>query len=424
MTAGWRRDRTARSAAAEARGAVAASFAGPAARLTSWFRVSVVVLLSLIGPVVTEPRLNVTAYRTILAVYALWSVGVIWWAYRRRVPPLFGVLATVLDLSALVLLTTVGNGPTSYLQPFFIIQPIIVVLQLRPRLTAGVGLFIAGGYAAIWVHNLGIDGGPGDIGVVILHFGLLVWVAVATTASTAFLVNRSAAVLELLQGRQRLIADAITMEGRQRGRIAEDLHDGPLQNVIAARRNLEDVAELLPGNGLLDQTDRLLRDTAAALRGTVTVLHPQVLAQIGLAAALQELADQHTAAGRLRVHTDLPDGGHLPEEQLVYSTARELLNNVERHAQAGHAWLILRREGDVLRLTVRDDGVGLAKSAPPATSLGLATHQARAANVGGRLCIEDADDADGAGSGVRAVLEIPVGCPAPPAASIRAAPTG
>ena len=400
---------------ADTRREVAASFATPAARLTGWFRIPLVFLLALIGPVVVEPRLNVGVYRLILVGYAAWAVGACVWAYRRPIPRFFGWVATVVDLLALVLLAAAGNGPTTYLQPFFLIQPIIVILQLRPLLTAAVGLFIAGGYAAVWLGNLGQDGGPGIPGVVWLHFGLLVWLAAVTTASTALLVGRSASVLTLMRSRQQLIAESISIEERERARLAEELHDGPLQNLIAARRNLEDIADLAPEHPLMLQTDELLHSSAAQLRGTVTVLHPQVLAQVGLSAALEELALQHQTAGRLMVHQQLEDVGHPPGEALIYSTARELLSNVDKHARADNAWVTLTRDRDGIRLTVEDDGVGIDETpdGDRRGHIGLDTHRLRVANAGGRLWVgarqgfRTTSGGERVTSGTAAVLTLP-----------------
>lgn len=401
------------STSAQARREVAATFAGPAARLTGWFRLPLVLLLGLVGPVVIEPRLNVGAYRTMLTVYAVWAVSVVYWAHRRHIPRSFGWVSTMVDLLILVLLAAVGNGPTSYLQPFFLLQPIIVILQLRPLLTAAVGLSIAGSYAAVWLPNLGQNGGPGIPGVVWLHFGLLVWVAAVTTASTAFLVGRSASVLTLMRSRQKLISESISIEERERARLAEELHDGPLQNLIAARRNLEDLADLVPDHPLMIQTDTLLHSSTAALRGTVTVLHPQVLSQVGLAAALEELALQRSSTGRLTVHHDLEDVGHPPGEALIYSTARELLANVDKHAQADNAWVTLARHGDVIRLTVEDDGIGMTEAENnTGNHIGLATHGLRVANAGGQLWVGAGrpicpSNGGGRGRGTSAVLTLP-----------------
>lgn len=373
-------------------GRVADRFAVGAGRVAAVLRLPVVAMMSLVGGFVPEPQASPGLFRAVLLLYAVWALAVVWWVFRRPVPGWLSWLTTGVDLAVLVVLAAASNGATSQLQPFFYLFPIGVAIHCRPALTATVGAVMAGGYAAVWLSNLGEDGGPGLPAVVWLHFGMLLWLAVATTAVTAVLVRRSAGVLNLLAVQRQLTAESLAGQERQRARVAEDLHDGPLQNLIAARRNLEELGDLLPGNHLLDQTDTLLRDTAMSLRGTVTVLHPQVLAQLGLAPALAELIARQLDRRRITVHTNLADVGRPPSQDLLYSTARELLSNVVRHAGAANVWIDLTHDDGWLSLTVTDDGFGLE---PDVLSerlanghIGLAAHALRTAELGGQLRVE------------------------------------
>jgi len=376
-------------AAAATGSRVADRFAVGAGQVAAVLRLPVVAMMSLVGSFVPEPQASPGLFRGVLLVYALWSLTVVWWVFRWPVPGWLSWLTTAVDLGVLIVLAGASNGATSQLQPFFYLFPIGVAIHCRPALTATVGAVMAGGYAVIWLGNLGRDGGPGLPAVVWLHFGMLVWLAVATTAVTSVLVRRSAGVLDLIEVQRQLTAESLGGQQRERARIAEDLHDGPLQNLIAARRNLEELGDLLPENGLLDQTDELLRDTAMSLRGTVTVLHPQVLAQLGLAPALAELVARQLDRRRIAVHADLAEVGQVGTQDVVYSTARELLSNVVRHAGAANVWISLEHTDGWLRLTVTDDGSGLDTDALAGRladgHIGLAAHALRIGELGGQL---------------------------------------
>ena len=88
--------------------------------------------------------------------------------------------------------------------------------------------------------------------------------------------------------RRQLVAEAMQADERERPQLAEHLHDGPLQNVLAARLDSTKPVSETPTRARL-VVESALRETAAQLRSTVTTLHPQVLAQLGLTAALREL---------------------------------------------------------------------------------------------------------------------------------------
>ena len=101
-----------------------------------------------------------------------------------------------------------------------------------------------------------------------------------------------------------------------------------------------------------------MEDTATALRSTVTELHPQVLAQLGLTPAVRELLRQFESRSRVAVRADLEEVGKPDAQQLLYRAARELLTNIGKHAQATTVSVRLGRIGNRVVLTVADDGAG------------------------------------------------------------------
>jgi len=138
----------------------------------------------------------------------------------------------------------------------------------------------------------------------------------------------------------------------------------------------------------VDEALRLVRDLSVDLR-------PPVLDDFGLATALCWYVDRYTKRTGLRVDVaiELPDPNQrfsCDIETACFRLAQETLTNIVRHAQADHVLLQLVKDGDVLLLSVRDDGVGfdpksLRKRAPRAATLGLISMQERAHAAGGAI---------------------------------------
>jgi two-component system NarL family sensor kinase len=144
---------------------------------------------------------------------------------------------------------------------------------------------------------------------------------------------------------------------RHNREVAEHLHDGPLQTLLAARLELDEARERNP-DPALDMVYSALQETATGLRSTVTELHPQVLAQLGLTPAVRELLRQFESRNDIVVEAELEDVGKPESQALLYRAARELLTNVGKHAKATTVRVGLGRKGDRIVLTIDDDGTG------------------------------------------------------------------
>jgi len=94
------------------------------------------------------------------------------------------------------------------------------------------------------------------------------------------------------------------------------------------------------------------------LRSTVTQLHPQVLAQLGLTLAVRELLRQFESRTDIAVEAELEDVGKPESQALLYRAACELLTNIGKHAKATTVRVGLMRKGDRIVLTIDDDGTG------------------------------------------------------------------
>jgi signal transduction histidine kinase len=190
-----------------------------------------------------------------------------------------------------------------------------------------------------------------------------------------------AELTEVAASRARL-AGAFEAERR---RIERDLHDGAQQKLVALTMQLGLARlDLPPGPAAQAVTaaHEQARQLMADLRDLIHGIQPQVLTELGLPAALSELADQ--APVPVTVYSGLT--GRLPgqAENTAYFAAAEALTNVAKHSGAASASITARAAGGILVLEVRDDGRG---GADPATGSGLTGLADRVAVAGGRMLL-------------------------------------
>jgi signal transduction histidine kinase len=190
-----------------------------------------------------------------------------------------------------------------------------------------------------------------------------------------------AELTEVAASRARL-AGAFEAERR---RIERDLHDGAQQKLVALTMQLGLARlDLPPGPAAQAVTaaHEQARQLMADLRDLIHGIQPQVLTELGLPAALSELADQ--APVPVTVYSGLT--GRLPgqAENTAYFAAAEALTNVAKHSGAASASVTARAAGGILVLEVRDDGRG---GADPATGSGLTGLADRVAVAGGRMLL-------------------------------------
>lgn len=365
-------------------------FAAQPVRVSAVLRLPLIGLIMVLVSVWEVDHWLPVLYAVILGLYAaaavLWLVVVL----RGPMPPWAEWASTGVDVLVLVALCAVSGGATAALLPVFFLLPISVAFQDRPILTAILGTTTAAAYLAVWIFYSKRDDNVGLPDVVYMQVGFLVWLAVATTALSLVLARRSARVRALLDVRRRLVSESTRADDLRNAELAEHLHDGPLQTLLAARLQLDEIRERNP-DPALDTVHAALQETASGLRSTVTALHPQVLAQLGLTPAVRELLRQFENRADLTVHADIDDVGHPDGQALLYRAARELLANVNKHARAGAVSVGLHRTGDRTVLTVADDGAGFdpntVAEAVADGHIGLASLQVRIEAMGGTVSI-------------------------------------
>ncbi|MEV8122760.1 sensor domain-containing protein [Streptomyces sp. NPDC085944] len=193
--------------------------------------------------------------------------------------------------------------------------------------------------------------------------------------------DQTARVVELTRSRVRLV-DAFEVERR---RIERDLHDGAQQRLVALTMALGLARLDAPPGPLADQLAKAHGEAGRALaelRELIHGIHPKVLADYGLPAAVADAADR--SAVPVDVTLQLP--GRLPQavEAAAYFVVCEALANIGRHSGATRAAVTGGHRDGRLVLRVRDDGQGGADAAAGSGLTGLAD---RVSVLDGRLSL-------------------------------------
>ena len=191
-------------------------------------------------------------------------------------------------------------------------------------------------------------------------------------------------------------AHLVTVQEDERRRLAQDLHDDPLQTLTYLVRMLEQLSEdprLPPGLAPVVRRDGELATVVVdALRTVIHGLRPPVLDDFGAVAALRQLVDEVRVRSHISIRLRVSgDQVRLSAqcELTVYRVAQEALNNVVRHSQATQARVDLRF-GEQVVLTVTDDGCGIpaSRTTSPGSDdggLGLIGMRERVAQLEGSL---------------------------------------
>jgi PAS domain S-box-containing protein len=213
-------------------------------------------------------------------------------------------------------------------------------------------------------------------------------------------LKESESSLRVLSGR------LIRAQDSERRRIALELHDTTGQNLVALKMHLNAAAaEVQPSSrahqtisNCLELTDQVARE----VRTLAYTVHPPLLDEAGLAAAIRWFADVFSRQTGLTVHFSVsPRFGRLPKETAIalFRVAQESLNNAHLHSGSRTARIQLSRTASQIVLEIRDGGRRAAELRP---GLGILSMTERMNQAGGRLEIKRRS----AGTTVRAVLPV------------------
>lgn len=179
-------------------------------------------------------------------------------------------------------------------------------------------------------------------------------------------------------------------------RIAYAVHDEAGQLLVAVHLALAEVAPGLPEpqQAQLARITELLNQVEKHLRRYSHELRPTILDDLGWIPAIRFLAEGISKRANVPIYVQAAVSGRLPPtvETTLYRVVQEALTNAVKHAKATKVWIHAQKEKDVLRCSIRDDGVGfdlkLTHARPGQKGLGLIAMKERVTAIGGTLHIE------------------------------------
>ena len=215
--------------------------------------------------------------------------------------------------------------------------------------------------------------------------------------SASELVEAKRTRLEELRASRRRIVEASIDARRQ---LERDLHDGAQQQLVSLLLDLRLLRNQVSDQAtaeLVDATVAKLGEAITELRDLAHGIHPAILTDRGLVAALKALANRCAVSVELdlKVATRLP----IAVETAAYFVAAEALTNVAKYSRATHARLAAEDRDGVLALEIADDGIG---GADLAKGTGLRGLSDRVAAIDGKLTVDSPR-----GGGTRISLAIP-----------------
>lgn len=240
--------------------------------------------------------------------------------------------------------------------------------------------------------------------VVLLHAGAIADRGLARAMISGSEEELREQVAELAERRQ----GAVDAAEQERLRIERDLHDGVQPRLVALAMTLGMARSAIAQDPdraaqLLDEAHTEAKSVITDLRQLARGIHPAVLTDRGLDAALSALAARSPVPVRLR--TLLGRRHDREREAVAYFVVAEALTNIAKHAAARSAVIEVRDDRDALEVRVEDDGRGGAVVHRDGVSTGLAGLADRVRAAGGRLRI---DSPPGAGTVLTATIPLPV----------------
>jgi PAS domain S-box-containing protein len=224
--------------------------------------------------------------------------------------------------------------------------------------------------------------------------------------------RKQAAEMKQSEAMHRLLLErTVLVQEEERRRIARDLHDEAgqlLTSLLVGLRTLEDSAKIADakaqGRRLREIAAQAIKEIGRLARG----LHPMMLDDLGLGAALSRYVAEYTETHKIAVHLTLGGLGSCSLPQAVqiklYRILQEALTNAARHSGAKNVSILFERSATDLKVEIIDDGCGFDAEAVTAAShcLGILSMRERAAMLDGTVSIASN------GKGTRILVQIPL----------------
>jgi signal transduction histidine kinase len=207
---------------------------------------------------------------------------------------------------------------------------------------------------------------------------------------------------------RRMLVNAVASSDHERRRIAQDLHDGVLQDLAGVGYALSSDARQLDEDsevrGHIDQASAILREDVSSLRHLMDDIYPPDVEVRGLSQAVRDLVDVLDMSDvSVAVEIDDSLAPNLLTARLAVRVTRELLRNVAKHAAADQVVVRMHQVRQSLVIEVADNGVGFDPTLNGAEGhFGLRLIQETVADAGGRMTVDSAP-----GTGTRVTAHLP-----------------
>jgi two-component system, NarL family, sensor kinase len=217
----------------------------------------------------------------------------------------------------------------------------------------------------------------------------------------------------------QLSAHLLQLQDEERRRLGRELHDSLAQSVMAVNLDLAQLSRFRTSlsetaNRAVFDARETLREMSREIRTLSYLLHPPVLDEMGLAAAVKEYAEGFSARSGIALELDLqPFFKRLPQdtETALFRIVQESLANIQKHSGSETAVIRLRADSGDVELEVSDRGRGFDKisleknGTGPRLGVGILGMRERMAQLGGRLDVESSSSGTTVRAKVRVMIE-------------------
>jgi signal transduction histidine kinase len=191
---------------------------------------------------------------------------------------------------------------------------------------------------------------------------------------------------EVDEQRRRLLAHVVQAAEEERRRIANDIHDDPVQKMVVLKMRLELLAKANPDLPDLDDARDAVLGTIRSMRHMLFDLRPPILDEEGLGPALRYFLDNSEIDAAWSVEDELDTETSTQTRVILYRIAQEALTNARKHAHADEISVKLQERDGGVWMEISDDGVGYIPEGSVVAEpghLGIAAMRERAEMAGG-----------------------------------------
>jgi len=289
------------------------------------------------------------------------------------------LVPSLAEIAFVLTLVAAAGGPDSIVGYAALAIPLLWINDHDERQVALLSALLVGGLAGAAL----IEGSTATAATIAAAG---TWIGLVAAITAFRRCERDARTTDIVRTGQALVEQVVAAEERAHRRMADALHDGPLQSLIAAKQDLDE-ATGGPEDESLGFARSALENGIAEARALIRGMAPASTGAQSLRAALASLCQGGERRGGYRWTVEVVPELEDVDDPLVISIARELILNAAKHACADNLEVRVDRDGALIRLTVSDDGVGVSPSriarARNDGHLGMTSVRERAESAGG-----------------------------------------